>query len=258
MDLGGLIRDFLISLRFLGFFAAAPLFSNPVVPWVSRVGFSLILGLALGGMAAPHWALPANALAVGLLGGREAVVGLATGYFATLVFAIFSYAGGLMDMSLGLGMAQAIDPTSGQESALTGSLLTILAFLLFIGTGADRLLVLGFLTSYRWIPLGGGHLTAGTMTTIVQETGAIFADGLLVALPTLSLVLLAEIGLGLIGRLVPQFNVFMFALGLQPPLVLLALASSFTFLLLLMHYFFQGLEADFLVFLRTLASTTPP
>lgn len=253
MDLGGLIRDFLISLRFLGFFATAPLFSNPVVPWPSRIGLSLILGLALGGVAAPHFRLPDNAMVVGLVGGREVLIGLATGYFASLVFAIFSYAGGLIDMSLGFGMVQAIDPASGQQSALSGSLLSILALLLFIATGADRLVILSFLTSYRFIPLGGGHLTGATVTTLLRETSAIFADGLLVALPTLSLVLLAEIGLSLIGRLVPQFNVFMFALGLQPPLVLLGLATSFTFLLFLMRYFFQGLETDFLVFLRTMA-----
>ena len=147
--------------------------------------------------------------------------------------------------SMGLSMANMIDPNLGNVPVIAQFLLVI-ATLLFL---ARRHLVLIsiLLESFRTLPIGDAESIG--LFLVLEWSAMIFLGGVTLALPILAVMLCVNVGMGIITRAAPSLNVF--AVGF-PALLLVGLGILLVALPTLV-FRIEGLWLQGFQQLRTLA-----
>ena len=174
--------------------------------------------------------------------GQEILIGLMLGTTARMAMSALQVAGSVIAQQLGLGFVTAIDPTEGQQGALLGNFLSMLAVTLIFATDLHYLTIAALNDSYTLFAPGTiplfGDVAALTMRTIA----AAFRIGVQLSAPFLVFGLLFNLGLGVLSRLMPQMQVFFVGVPLSIVLGFLILA----FVLAAMMATFLGSVADIL------------
>ena len=68
--------------------------------------------------------------------------------------------------------------------------------------------MIAFQRTFQFLPIGGAHLREALLQDFVQRTGQIFVTGLLMAAPMIAVSFLINLVFSVMGRAVPQMNVF--------------------------------------------------
>jgi flagellar biosynthetic protein FliR len=159
--------------------------------------------------------------------GKEVLIGLAIGWSAQLLFAAMRMAGQQIEMKIGLGLTQLIDPHNGGQTSLIPAVLDLVASLVFLSVNGHHLLVQSLVSSYQVFPLtlgtgvtqanagAAGIATLEVLHYLMRSTGEIFPIALRVSAPVLIGALLADVVLGIISRVAPQLNLFAVVLPAQ-------------------------------------------
>ena len=125
----------LILTRISMFVVVAPFFNTRNTPVRVKIGFSAIVSLML------YFVVDFSALNYSTVVGyaflvvREAVTGLIIGFSTYCCIFIIQLAGHMIDMNIGLSMAQEFDPTMGSEVSVTGLLYNQFIMVLLILSG---------------------------------------------------------------------------------------------------------------------------
>jgi type III secretion protein T len=215
-----LIAIALLMARMLTAFSVIPLFIGNTVPMTARMAFvgGLSLVLLPHAMADPAISSQISAENWILLAFKESVLGLVIGLLSSIGFWAVHAAGTIIEYQAGLSMATTIDPNSGQEDSLIGTLFMQIFIVLFLASGGLLAMIGMLFDSYKvWplaslAPLVGNLELTGVMVRGVAELVAIAVK---VAAPFIILMLLLEGALGLLSRFAPQLNVFFLALPLK-------------------------------------------
>ena len=200
-----LLWPFLRALALLG---SMPVLGTAPVPARVRIGLAGLIALA----AQPSLpAMPAVALdspTALLLVAQQAVVGLSLGFAVRLVFAAVEFAGELIGLQMGLNFAAFFDPMSaGTATAVSRFFGTLVAWL-FIVINGHLLVIAALAQSFAAFPVGPEPF-AFLHQVQPQHWGAeIFATGLWIALPLITMLLFVNLVLGAISRVAPQINIF--------------------------------------------------
>ncbi|GJM83460.1 hypothetical protein HMSSN139_59560 [Paenibacillus sp. HMSSN-139] len=96
------------------------------MPTTFKVGFSGIIAVVILLTIGPSQAIP-NDLGYVLFILREVLVGLLMGYVANLIFSVIQMAGSFIDIQIGFGIANVIDPMTGAAAPVLGNLKYIIA-----------------------------------------------------------------------------------------------------------------------------------
>ncbi|MEF3304830.1 flagellar biosynthetic protein FliR [Paenibacillus sp. GYB003] len=201
----------LIFCRITAFMLAAPVFSTRGIPSQWKIGLSAIIAF----LAFPAAGLQEPTVIDGLFVlsiVREALVGLLLGFTAYLFFTAVQIAGSFIDIQMGLGIANVIDPMTGAQSPLIGNFKFILAMLLFMTFNGHHYLFDGLIRSYEWIPLGNGLFAAieggSVHESLLRSFSGVFAMALQMSAPLVVALFLTDVGLGILSKTAPQFNIF--------------------------------------------------
>jgi type III secretion protein T len=225
-------KTFFLSLawtqpRILAMCIPIPIFNRSHLPGMLRMAVAAGMGLMVAptlmpAVAAAQWT-PAQ---MGLLLVKEAFIGLVMGCLLAVPFWAFEALGFLMDNQRGATMGATLDPLTGNDSSPLGSLFSQ-AFIVFFFVSGSFLLLLELLYGsfalwdvFRWTP----HLRADAVPVLIAQFMRLLQLALLLAAPAIVVMLLAEIGLAVISRFVPQLQVFFLAMPIKSALVLLVLA----------------------------------
>ncbi len=213
--------------RVLALFAVLPFLTRQVLPPTLRNGVAIVL--ALVAVPGVHAALPGHALdfpAVLLLIGKELLLGGLAGYLVALLFWAVAAAGFFLDSQRGAMSATLFTPLVGSETSPLGAFLTqVLVTLLFVSGGFLALLDALYTSYLSWPVLSWWpRLDLQGALFFLQQLDGLMRVMLLIAGPAVILMLLAELGMALIGRFVPQINVFLLAMPVKSALALLFLA----------------------------------
>jgi flagellar biosynthesis protein FliR len=224
-DTAWMILVFLMSLRVGALLLVAPGFGTLQMPVQFRVlltiGLSVALATALGATAP----LPGTTLGLLATSLGEIAVGGLLGFGMAAAFGAFAVAGRAMDLQIGFGVANLIDPTTRTQSPQMGTLLNLFALAVFFGVGGHHVLLRGLAASFERIPPGAGLADAGP-GVLAAQFGIAFSMGLALAAPVLVLLLLIDLGLAVMSRAMPQMNVYFVALPLKIFAGILMLALS--------------------------------
>lgn len=219
----------IVMFRVAGLFAALPVLGSRVVPKQLKVGLVIILGLALSPLLRPI-AVPESLLLYGAGIFNEVMIGLVIGLVVRLCFAALELAGELIGNQIGFNVAHLIDPHTFQQTPVIGSYLTILASLIFLSLNAHYLVVRAVATSFEVIPPFMAHVPPELAEDILHLAQHMFVVGVKLAAPILVTTLVINVTMGILGKTVPQLNVFVmsFPLTIACGLLVLGLALPYS------------------------------
>jgi flagellar biosynthetic protein FliR len=195
-------------LRALFLFSALPVLGSRMVPARVRVGLAALIALAAQPALPPVQPVALDSALALLLVAQQAVIGLALGFAVRVVFAAVEFAGEIIGLQMGLNFAGFFDPISASAATASSRLFGTLVSWLFIVINGHLLVVMALVDSFTAYPVGPQPF-AFLATTLPHQWGAeVFAIGLWIALPLVSMLLFVNLVLGAITRVAPQINIF--------------------------------------------------
>lgn len=224
------VQAFLVLVsRIGGLLAALPVFSGRTIPVKVKLGLVLVLSL----MLAPVIPLPPLSQdPMVMVGGlfSELMIGMTIGLAVRLMFGALEVAGELLGIQMGFGAVHLFDPTTSHQTPMVSQFFTMLASLIFLSLNAHLLAMATIIHSYEAIPAFGAHLSSHLGEEILLLSQQMFTIGLKLSAPVLITILLINVLLALLGRAVPQVNVFIlsFPITIAGGVLVLSLGMPFT------------------------------
>lgn len=157
----------------------------------------------------------------------EVIVGLLLGFCTAIPFWAVDMAGFLIDTLRGSTMASAFNPSIGGQTSVFGLLFSqFLCAVFFISGGMDQILTVLY-DSYRFLPPGHVLLfNQQFLRFILSEWHMLSRLCLSFSLPTVIIMVLVDLALGLLNRSAQQLNVFFLSMPIKSALALLVLLMS--------------------------------
>ncbi len=216
---------FLVFVRLGGALMILPGIGERFIPVRIRLAVTLVLTLALAPIVADTLPeLPVQFLPMFLLILGELVVGVLIGGVARITMAGLHVAGTLIAFQTGLGFALFLDPTQGTQGALIATFLNLLGLVLIFATDLHFVMIQALADSYLLFVPGALPPVGDFSQLAVQFLSGTFRIGVQIAAPFIVFGLVFYIALGIVARLMPQFQVFFIAMPLQIMLGLTILA----------------------------------
>ena len=192
------------------------------IPPRIRLAFALSLGLMLfpllSGGAPP---LPADGAGLGGAVIKELLIGLMIGGILRLFMNSLATAGEIVSLQTTLSFAQTANPMQAQPSTTLGTFLGLIGIVLIFATDLHHLFIAAIVHSFDLFPFSRDVPVADAGQLAVQTVGKSFALGLQLSAPVVVFSLIFNVATGLVGRVMPQFQVFFVA---TPLIVLLGLS----------------------------------
>jgi flagellar biosynthetic protein FliR len=248
----------LVLCRISAFFVVAPLFSSKSFPRTIKIGLAFFVSIIVFLNVGFDTKVTADATYI-LAIVREVFAGLIIGYLAYLFFSIVQTAGGLMDLQMGFGMANIVDPITGVTAPIMGNFKYMILIMVFLSINGHHYLLAAIMDSYKWLPLDNQLFQvyySGNVTEFLTRT---FADTFLLALqisaPIVVAMFLTDFGLALLARAAPQYNVFVIGLPLKIivglVLLILLIPGFGTLFQIIFDRMFEALEHLFSILQRS-------
>jgi flagellar biosynthetic protein FliR len=130
-------------------------------------------------------------------------------------------AGEIVSIQTTLAFAQTANPTQAQPSTTLGTFLGLMGIVLILTTNLHHMFLGAIVKSYEIFPFSRPIQVADAGQLAVQTVSRSFALGLQLAAPVVVFSLIFNIATGLVGRVMPQFQIFFVA---TPLMVLLGLS----------------------------------
>lgn len=218
----------LVSLRLTGIFLFTPLFLSVNVPVQVRGAFVVALSFFLAiNLPVVHTVENIHSLLAASV--SELLLGVVLAFGISAVFALFSFGGRLLDVQMGFGVANLIDPSTNTQAPLLGTFLQMMAVFAFFLVNGHHMLIRGLFYSFNSIPPGEAGM-AVDITQIVAQFGLMFSYGLVVVAPVVVTLLLLDIGFAVVSRTMPQVNMFIVGMPIKVFAGILVLAISLNYL----------------------------
>ena len=192
-----------------------------------RLAFAFLICLVVTPVVAPT--LPQVPPSTGELGAdiiREILIGLAIGAVLRVFLTAMATAGEVISLSTTLSFAQTANPTEAQQNTTLATFLSLMAVVLIMTTNLHHLFIAAMVRSYTLFPYGHAPPVADFAQLAVRTVGGAFALGIQLAAPIMAFSLIFSIATGLVGRAMPQFQIFFAATPLQVLLGLSLFALS--------------------------------
>jgi flagellar biosynthetic protein FliR len=201
-----------------------PAIGETFVPIRIRLAFSLALALLLfpvvsGGVPA----LPATVSGVAGAVIKETAIGLMIGAILRFFMSSLASAGEVVSIQTTLGFAQTANPTQATPSATLSTFLGLMGLVLIMSTNLHHLFIGAIVKSYTLFPFTRDLQLRDANALAVQTVGRSFALGLQLAAPVVAFSLIFNIASGLVGRVMPQFQIYF----VSAPLMILVGLSIF-------------------------------
>ena len=207
---------FMVLLRIGSVLMVLPGFGETYVAPRFRLMAALALSLVLTPLALPALpSLPGDPFTLFLLMLGEVLVGTFIGMLARFLLAALQLGGMIIAYQSGLANAFVNDPTSASQGALFGAFLSVAGILLLFTSDAHYVILSGFIDSYSVFAPGQAPPIDDFSDGLARMLSESFSLGVRISAPFLLLGFVFYLALGLLGRLMPQLQVFFVALPAQ-------------------------------------------
>ena len=187
------------------------------VPPRIRLSLALVVSLVLWPVVSG--ALPALPETLGGMAGwiiREVLVGLAIGALLRMfLLTILATAGEVVALQTTLAFAQTANPTQASPGSTISAFLMILGTTLIFATNTHHLFIAGLVGSYELIAPTRPLVTGDFASMAVQTVGDAFTLGVQLSAPVLVFAIIFNLASGLVGRVMPAFQVYFAAAPLS-------------------------------------------
>lgn len=194
-------------LRILALISTAPILSEKSISKKVKIGLALMITW----IVAPT--LPTSGVTIFSAAGfwlaaQQILIGIMLGFTMQFAFAAIRTAGELIGLQMGLSFATFFDPGSRLNMPVLARFMDMLAMLLFLTFNGHLWLISMLVDTFHTLPIGGDPINSNVFMALSRAGGLIFLNGLMLALPLITLLLTLNIALGLLNRMAPQLSVF--------------------------------------------------
>jgi flagellar biosynthetic protein FliR len=138
----------------------------------------------------------------------EISVGLLLGFICRMVFFAIEIGAGIMASEMGLSMSNVFNSVSQELMSTPGMLLFWMTVMLLFTLDMHHWLLVGFQKSFAAVPIGGAGLSKALYAEVIARGGQVFFVAVQMVAPVLACSFLVTLIFSLLGRVVPQMNVF--------------------------------------------------
>lgn len=224
--------------RILALLATAPVFNNAAQPVRIRLMTGVVIAMALTPALPPMPAIPAGSWIGLAILAQQILIGILLGATLRIAFAAIDVAGELIGLQMSLSFAVLYDPQNGGQTPVLSEFIGLFATLLFLAMNGHLLTLSVLAESFRLLPVSATPIAAAGFGGFMVWSSTLFATGVLLALPLIAALLIANLAMGVLARVAPQLNIF--AVGFP-----VTLMSGFTVLMFSIPYFSAALERLF-------------
>jgi len=204
-----------------------PGIGDNAVPQRIRLSFALLMSMILAPLVYKGAGVMPSSVG-GLAGAviHEILIGLMIGSVLKLFFTAMSTAGEVISMQTTLSFAQTTNPSMGQSSTAVSTFLSMLGLTLIMATDLHHLFIGAIVKSYDLFPFTRAIPVNDAATLAVRTVANSFSLGIQLAAPVIVFSLVFNLAVGLVGRVMPAFQIFFVASPLSVILGLSLLALS--------------------------------
>lgn len=203
----------LILIRISSFIMTAPFFSYQTIPTKHKAAISIVFSIVAIQTVSVIDLDYTGVIGYAALVLREAVVGLVLGFMCNICMYIVSFSGQLMDMEMGLSMANMFDPLTRIQVSISGNMYTYLVMLVMLISNMHYYVLRAILDSFQYFNVGQAVFDGNLVETAVEFMANYFMIGFRIVLPVFACMLVLNVVLGVLSRAAPQMN--MFVVGMQ-------------------------------------------
>ena len=241
----------ILLVRIAGMISVFPILNTRTIPTPVKAGLVTMLGLVLAPMIQLP-TLPADPIAVVAGIGSEFLIGLTIGLAVRLLFSGFQIAGDLVGTQMGFSAIQLLDPMSHQNAPLIAQFQLTLGSLVFLSLNAHMLVVHAIGMSFELVPPFGARLSDDIARDIIQLAQNMLGVALKLAAPMFATLLIVNTILAILGRAVPQMNVFALSFPITIGMGPISMSLAMPFTLSLFEKEFMALAETILALLKAL------
>ena len=200
---------FLVSVRIFAMISTTPLLSTRAVPRIAKIALAglvafLVMPSAYGTLLdVPGFSVEYVLFAVG-----EALLGVLTGFFISIIFATFSTAGQFFSYQMGFGVSEVYDALAQIANPLMGQFMNFIAVLIFLQIkGFQTLFLGGVLRSFQSINCFLFIERQELLTSfLLTNLSSLFLNAMMIAMPVMGTLFLVHVSMGLLSKAAPQMN----------------------------------------------------
>ena len=220
--------------RPLALLSLNPVFTRAQVTGLVRGAVASAIALPMIPPIAAGLAQSPRAVPLLLLTMKEAALGAGLGVLLGAPFWALIAAGDMMDAQRGATQGRLNDPAGFEDVSITGTLLVITGITLFVITGGLQMLSGLLYDSWAiWPPLAGlpalGRQTPQLLLGVLDQ---VTREGLLLAIPPILAILLADIALMVLARVAPNLRIDDLGLAVRNAVFVAFMPLYVTFLVL--------------------------
>lgn len=203
----------LIVMRMSGFIFTAPILSVRTIPVKIKVlltlGFSILIYASIPYESMDYLGVIGYA---GLVI-KELILGILIGFFCNICTHILNFSGQLIDMEIGFGMVNQLDPLNNLNITVTGNLYNYFVSMILIITDMHHYIIRAFIDVFQVVPIGEINFQPNMYLIMLRFMKDYFIIGFRIILPIFAAMLIVNVVLGILARVAPQMN--MFVIGIQ-------------------------------------------
>ncbi|MEO6394650.1 MAG: flagellar biosynthetic protein FliR [Devosia sp.] len=238
---------FLIFARVGTILMLLPALGEMIIPARLRLSFATVFSLVLYPIISPGLPrLPSETLAVGALVMHELAIGLILGAITRLITMAAAVAGSVIAFQAGLSVAQTADPTQGGvQGAIIGNFIGMLGVTLIFATNLHHVALYAVRDSYMIFAPTDPLMFGDAAEMAIRSAASAFVIGVQMSAPFIVLGLVFYLGMGILGRMMPQLQVFFVAM---PATIWVGLALLALLLAMMMGWYLTHFEEQLSVF----------
>lgn len=205
-----------------------PGLGDSFVPSNVRLLFALSISFILTPVLAPSIPhIPEQTLPLLMIIISETCIGIFIGLVMKLMLSALNVAGSTASIQSSLANATLFNPASDAQGTILEAIYTIAGLTLIMVTDLHHYMISSAVYSYQIFPVDQGLPDIGSMSeTITKLVNTLFRVGVQIALPFIVVITILNIGMGLLGRLMPQMQIFFVAIPVQLTLTFIVFAST--------------------------------
>ncbi len=215
-----------------------PILNSRNLPTLLKIGLTVTVSLILLPVVKINpRAFPAETFHFALFLMAEIMIGFVLGLTIQFVLAGIQMGGEFVGFQMGLSMAEVLDPQSGMNASVLSQFHYLLGLMIFLAIDGHHWFFRALVQSFQLLQPGEIHLRAGLYDHLIRLGGQMFLIAVKMAAPAMAVLILTQIGLGILAKAVPQVNILMTSFPLTIALGLFFIALALDLIL----PYFRGL-----------------
>lgn len=203
-----------VGARVSGLMVFCPFFGSDAIPAPLKAALTVLITAVLYPLRGPlqldlhSWQWMGIAL-------TEVLIGMVLGLAANFMMEAPMLAGQVLGVQMGYSLATLFDPQTQADTPVLAEFHRLAALLIFLQLNVHHWLLRAISSSFAYLPAGAALNSYAAAGGLLRAAGGIFLAGVQIAAPALVATLVADVGLGFLGKASPQLPVLFIGLAVK-------------------------------------------